>query len=142
MPIQNQKADRLLHSAASLLGMPEDQIVGGSQINTFRRCCVAYLLCELGVDRKDVVVAMARSASWLDEALVTVRERVSSSSPFKVNLSAMLSELRLNSPVTSRFREIRKVLSNQGGHVSPDALSITTAMLTLADFISAAEVVE
>ena len=141
----NTRFSKLVRAAAGLLGIPENEIVSATRSTdhlAFRRSCIAFLLYEMGFGRMEIAAAMSRSATWVDEALSAVRDRMGISAPFRLTMARMLDDIRLGSPVTARFRQIRAVIACQGGPASADALNTTAAMLTLADAIASQDEAE
>jgi hypothetical protein len=143
MAIQNQRVESLMRAAASLLGVPHDEIAIGrsksGDSRTFRRQCIAFLMAEMDLPLSGIAVAMSKSESWVDEARSAVRQRMGFSSPFAMSMSMTLAELRLDSPAVARFRSIRSLVARQGGPSSSDSLNSVAALLTLADFVAAGD---
>jgi hypothetical protein len=134
--VPNGKVEALTRRAAAPLGIPEAQIVGLTKSHehlAFRRACVAFLLCEAGLDRKDIAGAFHRSATWTDGSINAVKQRMESSAPFRASIEGVCEDLRLNSPVTAKFRSIRKVLASHHGLATSGDLTTAAALLTLAD---------
>jgi hypothetical protein len=134
------KIELLMQRAAAMLGIPEAQIVDlakSSEHFSFRRKCVVYLLAEMGLDRTSLAGAFQRSASWINESISEVKERVDASRPFRLSVEGWVEDMRLASPVTQRFRSIRRALACHHGLASSGELTTTAALLTLADALAA-----
>jgi hypothetical protein len=139
----NGKVDALVRHAAALLGIPEVDIVAKSHERlAFRRAIIAYLLGEMGLDRNDIAGALHRSATWTAGSINAVKQRMESSAPFRASIEGMGEDLRLASPVTARFRSIRKVLASHHGLAPSGYLTTAAALLTLADALVATDEAE
>jgi hypothetical protein len=138
----NGKVAALVRHAAALLGIPEADLTKSHEQKAFRRACVAFLLCEAGLDRNDIAGALHRSATWTAGSINAVKQRMESSAPFRASIEGMGEDLRLASPVTARFRSIRKVLASHHGLAPSGDLTTAAALLTLADALVATDEAE
>jgi hypothetical protein len=131
----DNKVVRLMRAASVLLNLPAEALEASRwpEHRAFRSYCVAYVLTELGIDRTEIAAAIDMSGSWLDHALSQVRERITTSAPFRLNMESLISDLRLSSPATQRFKEIRRSIARQGPQTTADTLTTAAALIVLAD---------
>jgi hypothetical protein len=142
--VPNGKMDALMRHAAALLGIPEADLTKSHERLAFRRACVAFLLTQAGLDRDDIASALHRSATWTTASINAVKQRTETSAPFRMNIEGMVEDLKLASPITARFRSIRKVLVCHHGGLGASAgeLTMAAALLTLSDALVATDEAE